>query len=133
MFGQHKTKPLIAVVNQDTLFLELMEGFLEDEGYEAFIEKHANPDESFVSVKNRKPDLVVLDVLLTNPEAGFTIINLMRLDPQTAYIPIIVCSTSSALMRENEQRLREKRCDILLKPFELEELLAMVSKYVNHT
>jgi DNA-binding response OmpR family regulator len=42
------------------------------------------------------------------------------------HIPIIVCSTATQLIRENESRLYEKNCDILMKPFHLDELLMKV-------
>jgi DNA-binding response OmpR family regulator len=117
-------RPMIAVVNQDTIFLGLMEELLSEEGYNAYIEKEG--DKAYMSIKKYKPDLVILDIRINDPEAGFKVIDLVRLDPDTMHIPIIVCSTATQLIRENAARLQEKNCDILMKPFHLDELLMRV-------
>jgi DNA-binding response OmpR family regulator len=122
-------RPLVAVVNSDQAFLDMMQEFLEDEGYEAvtLLQNHR----AFEQIKARKPQLVVIELMLTDPESGWMILNKMRLDPQTTTIPVIIASTATDLIERNEENLRAKRCDILLKPFDLEELLAMVGKYVR--
>jgi DNA-binding response OmpR family regulator len=122
-------RPLIAVVNQDTIFLQLMEELLSEEGYYTYIEKEG--DRAYQSIKKRKPDLVILDIRLNDPEAGFKVIELMRIDPETVQIPVIICSTATSIIRDNEARLREKQCDILMKPFQLEELLAKVAAIIG--
>jgi CheY-like chemotaxis protein len=117
-------RPMIAVVNEDTIFLSLMEELLGEGGYNTYIEKAG--DKAYASIVKHKPDLVVLDIRLNNPEAGFKVIELVRLNPETTHIPMIICSTVTQLIRDNEMRLREKNCDVLLKPFHLEELLTKV-------
>ncbi len=59
------------------------------------------------------------------------ILELLRLDPATSHIPIIVCSADSRLLREKESILRGKGCDILEKPFDLEDLLAKVQAVIG--
>jgi chemotaxis family two-component system response regulator PixG len=122
-------RSLIAVVNSDEAFLEMMQEFLEDEGYEAVTLKQNH--RAFEQIKARKPQLVFIELVLTDPESGWMILNKMRLDPQTTTIPVIIASTATDLIARNEEHLRAKRCDILLKPFDLEELLTMVGKYVK--
>jgi chemosensory pili system protein ChpA (sensor histidine kinase/response regulator) len=122
-------RPLIAVVNQDTLFLQLMEELLSEEGYHTYIEKEG--DRAYASIKKHQPNLVVLDIRLNDPEAGFKVIDLMRIDPETAHIPLIVCSTATNVIRDNEARLREKQCDILMKPFQIDELLTKVQAIIG--
>ena len=121
--------PFIIVVNQDTAFLELMEELLSEEGYRTSIEKEG--DKAYAHIKKMKPDLVVLDIRINNPEAGFNVLDLMRIDPETQHIPIIICSAATLLIRENEQRLRAKNCDILMKPFNIDELLAKVQAIIG--
>ena len=59
------------------------------------------------------------------------VLNKMRLHPDTTHIPVIIASTISQLILDNETHLRSKGCDILQKPFDLEELLTMVGKFVQ--
>lgn len=122
-------RPMIAVVNQDTIFLSLMEELLTEEGYHTYIEKEG--DRAYTSTKKYKPDLVVLDIRINNPEAGFKVVDLIRLDPDTTHIPIIICSTATQLIRDNEARLREKNCDIVMKPFHIEELLGKIEAVIG--
>ena len=117
-------KPMIIVVNDDTVFLELMEELLSEEGYNTLILKEG--DAAYETIKQEKPALIVLDIRLSHPEGGFVVIDLLRIDPETANIPILICSAATRLIRENEARLREKQCDILMKPFNLDDLVAKV-------
>src|ERR1043165_725907 len=95
-------RPFIMVVNQDTAFLELMEELLTEEGYHTSIEKEG--DKAYAAIKKAKPDLVILDIRINNSEAGFNVVDLMRIDRETENIPIIICSTATQIIRENEAR-----------------------------
>ena len=116
---------VIAVVNNDTVFLDLMAELLAGEGYEPLVCKEG--DKAYALVKERRPDLVVLDIRLDQPEAGWTILELLRLDPATATIPVIVCSADAPFLRAKAATLRELDCDVLEKPFDLDTLLAKVA------
>ena len=115
----------IAVVNNDTAFLELMGELLGGEGYRTLICKEG--DKAYALVKERQPDLVVLDIRLDHPESGWTILELLRLDPATARIPVIVCSADGRFLREKAAALADLDCDVLEKPFDLDMLLAKVA------
>ena len=115
---------LIAVINDDTAFLRLMDRLLRQEGYRTIA--WFEGDSAYEMVHREQPDLVILDLRLDNPETGWMVAELLRLDPTTTHIPIIVCSADAVFLREKEQILREKGCDILEKPFDLQDLLEKV-------
>jgi DNA-binding response OmpR family regulator len=119
------TQPLIIVVNNDTEFLDLMHDLLNMEGYRTTICKEG--DKAYALIKEAQPDLVVLDIRLEHAESGWTILELLRLDPATTRIPVIVCSADSRFLRDKATSLQALRCDILEKPFDLDALLAKVS------
>jgi CheY-like chemotaxis protein len=121
--------PLIAVVNDDTSFLALMEELLSEEGYTTTIIKAS--DTAYELIKNKEPALVVLDIRMQSAEAGFMVLDLLRLDPATAQIPVIICSAATQFVRDNEAHFREKGCDILPKPFHLNELLIKVHGFIG--
>jgi CheY-like chemotaxis protein len=123
--------PLIAIVDNDLSFLEMMGQLLGDEGYEPLV-LDTNSD-AFAIIRQRQPQLVIIELLIMDPDYSWLVLNKMRLDPQTAHIPVIISSTATDLLQRNEAHLRSKRCDILLKPFELEDLLVMVSKYATRS
>ena len=123
--------PLIAVMNDDTLFLQLMHDLLTGEGYRCIICKEG--DKVYPLIKEQRPDLVILDIRMGTPETGWTVLELLRLDPATAKIPVIVCSADSVFLRAKENALRALNCDILEKPFDLEALLEKVAAMLAGT
>ena len=118
-------EPVIAVVNNDTEFLELMQDLLSVEGYETVICREG--DKAFALVKELQPALVVLDIRMDQPETGWVVLELLRLDPETTQIPVIVCSADAPFLREKAASLQALRCDVLEKPFDLETLLDKVA------
>jgi CheY-like chemotaxis protein len=84
-----------------------------------------NPLEGLRIVKERLPDLVVSD--LTMPEMdGFTLLEELKKDPETAHIPVIVVSAKD-LTPEDEQRLAGQTSSIWLKgAFSTQELVEHV-------
>ncbi|HEX5504683.1 MAG TPA: response regulator [Thermomicrobiales bacterium] len=117
--------PLIAVMNDDTAFLDLMHRLLTWEDYRCFVCKES--ERAYPLIKERRPDLVILDIRMGNPEAGWQVLELLRLDPATTRIPVLVCSADAPSLRAKEGALRALRCDVLEKPFDLATLLAKVA------
>jgi DNA-binding response OmpR family regulator len=114
----------IAVINDDTQFLRMMEHILTTEGYEVCTLYEAGPAPAHV--REWQPDLIVLDIRIESPQSGIKVLELLKLDIATENIPIIICSADHAMMRSMEERLSQMECWILLKPFKAKELLDMV-------
>src|SRR4030081_1108277 len=94
----------IAVINDNTSFLDLMHDLLEnEENYEVLICKEW--DNAYQYVKQEQPDLVILDIRIGGEEHGWTILNLLTLDPETAPIPTIVCSAAVQSLHEHQELL----------------------------
>jgi DNA-binding response OmpR family regulator len=121
--------PLIAIVNDDTTFLQLMTDLLSDEGYATIIEKERGDAPKVI--REHQPDLVILDIRMDHPESGMQILEIVRLDPQTTSVPVIICSADHQFLRDKEPLLRSKHCDILEKPFDLNDLLTKVEAAIG--
>jgi len=120
-----RTRLRIAVINDDTAFLDLMRELLEDEeGYEVTICKESDNAHAFV--KKHRPDLVILDIRMGGEESGWTILNLLTLDPDTRPIPLIVCSAAIHSLQEHQELLDRFGITALPKPFDLDALLDTV-------
>src|SRR5919202_6885139 len=118
-------KPHIAVINDDTAFLDLMQELLHnEEGYRVSICKEASSAYQFV--KEQRPDLVILDIRVGHEEGGWTILELINLDPATRPIPVIVCSAALHSLAEHQPLLEQYGCEVLAKPFDLDALLAKI-------
>jgi CheY-like chemotaxis protein len=117
----------IAVINDDTVFLELMRDLLETEGgYEAVICREWQDAHGFV--KEQQPALVILDIRIAGEERGWTILNLLTLDPSTRPIPVIVCSAAVQSLHDHQDILSKYGIAALPKPFDIETLLETVER-----
>jgi CheY-like chemotaxis protein len=115
----------IALVNDDTTFLELMRDLLEaEEGHEVLICKESGNAHRFV--KEQRPDMVLLDIRMGGEERGWTILELLTLDPETSSIPVVVCSAALSNLRDHEPLLQKYGVGVLPKPFDLDALVAKV-------
>ena len=125
--GQPNT--LIALVNDDTAYLELMEELLNEEGYRAVVSPVGK--DAYQMIRKGQPRLVILDIAITHPDSGWVVLSLIRLDPTTTQIPVMVCSANTPLFRDSADRLREMRCETLEKPFDLEAMLAKIREIIG--
>ena len=122
-------RSLIAVVNDDVPFLEMMEQLLEEEGYRVLPMNEAG--HAYPRIKRHRPELVILDVRLGDPDAGWRVLEALRLDPTVRNIPVIVCSADLRALLEREEYLRQMGCECLPKPFDLDQLLAKMEKILG--
>jgi PAS domain S-box-containing protein len=82
-------KKTILVVDDDPNIRELLRQELEAEGYG--VREASDGREALAQVKQEKPDLIVLDVMM--PElSGFDVAAVLRNDPETLNIPIVILS-----------------------------------------
>lgn len=114
----------IAVVNDDTQFLHMMHMILEEAGYDATIFYERN--HVLEDIKLLQPDLIILDIRLESPDGGWVLLDLLTLDRSTAQIPVIVCSAAHDDLLHKQEFLVDLGVRILLKPFRVEMLEAMV-------
>ena len=117
----------IAVINDDTAFLDLMRDLLETEGgYETIICREWEDAHRFV--KEQRPSLLILDIRIGGEERGWTILNMLTLDPDTRPIPVIVCSAAIQSLHEHQDLLSKYGICALPKPFDVEALLETVAR-----
>ncbi len=122
---------LIAVVDDETALIDLICELLADEGYDTC--SHKVGATAYAMIQSKQPDLVVLDIRLETPDAGWLILELIRLDPKTTAIPVIVCSADTQFLKAKEEHLRKQGCCVLEKPFNLEDLLTTVATALDTT
>ena len=126
-----REKPHIAVVNDDTVFLHLMDELLAgEEGYR--VSTSYASDGAYQFAKELQPDLVILDLVFgASAEAGWRTLDLLTLDPATRHIPVIVCSAATQSLHQHDRWLRQFGIEVLVKPFDLDALLERVESAVG--
>ncbi len=119
----------IAIVNDDATYMELMKDLLAEEGYKTTTwDRNDNP---YHVIKRERPHLVILDIRLQNADEGWKVLEQIRLDPMTTNIPVIVCSADTQFLRWKRRQLRQMDCEVLEKPFRLDDLLRDVRKMIG--
>ena len=117
-----KDKPVILVVDDHPLNIELLEAQLVPMGYE--IVTAASGEEALGKLSNNHIDLILLDVMMPGMD-GFEVTRRIRQDNAYQLLPIILVTA----LRETGDRIRgiEAGCDdFISKPFDKMELLARV-------
>lgn len=81
--------------------------------------------EALSALQARKPDVILLDLMLPLPFDGFTLLKLFKNNPETANIPVIIMS---ALSDEDKiiEALELGANDYLVKPFRSKELILKI-------
>ncbi len=119
-------RPSVLVVNDDTAFLQLMEQLLEDEGFRA---STLNSTEGALDIiKEKHPALVILDIRINNEQSGLLLLDLVTLDPETRWIPVIVATANLHALAGREQELADKGIYVIAKPFDIDELGGLIKK-----
>jgi CheY-like chemotaxis protein len=110
----------IAVVDDEQDFLLLMKTLLSEQGYE--VGTCSNGTEAFQFIKDLQPSLVFLDLRMSNV-SGWDILKELKNDPATREIKVIVTSAATDEINAAEPELTSWRCDVLIKPFDIDEAL----------
>ena len=113
---------MIFCVEDDTAIRELMIYALSSAGLEA--KGFADGAAFFEAMKEEKPELVMLDIMLPG-EDGITILRKLRSHIETAYIPVIM-ATAKGTEYDTVFALDLGADDYLAKPFGMLEMVSRV-------
>lgn len=83
--------PKILVVDDDPDFLSICRTILEAEAYQ--VVEAANGDQALELMHRDKPDLVLLDVMMSTTLEGVDVCRELRSDPDLKDVPIIMISS----------------------------------------
>lgn len=106
---------------------EIIGGTLKVAGYE--IVRAVSGEEAKVKLDQRKPDLIVLDVVLPG-ESGFELCRELKEKPETAGIPVVMCSTKNSEM-DKFWGMKQGASAYLTKPINAEELVRTVKLLIQ--
>jgi GAF domain-containing protein/CheY-like chemotaxis protein len=114
----------ILVVDDDDSIRSLLEQELSDAGY--LIEQATNGKAALECVRKNRPDLIILDVMM--PEMnGFDVAAILKNDPQTMDIPIIILS----IVQDKARGFRIGVDRYLTKPIDTAQLFTEVGNLLE--
>ena len=112
----------ILVVDDERDVREVVKTTLQENGYQ--VEEATNGVEAYAAAADaavaEKPDLIVLDLMLPKLN-GFEVLEKLKENPQTSYIPVVILTARGQSQDEN-RALRSGATDYMTKPWSAEEL-----------
>lgn len=122
--NEFKKIPTILVVDDDTPIRSLLRQELTETGYQ--VQEAANGKAALDMVRMSKPDLIILDVMM--PEInGFDVAAVLKNDPATMDIPIIILS----IVQDKERGFSIGVDRYLTKPINTEQLFHEVEELLE--
>ncbi len=117
---------LIAVVDDDPVYLALIQEVLANEGEQTLLcDGH---EDAAAMICREQPDVVILDLWMAGGATGWAVLDRLRSDPNTADIPVILCSGDADVLRDRACALWQRECITLAKPFSVDDLLAKIDQ-----
>lgn len=113
-------EPTVLIVEDEEAIITLLRYNLEREGFKVLTSMDG--EEALIVLKEKKPDVVVLDWMLPSL-SGIEVCRQMRRNVETKNIPVIMLSARG----EEDDRIRGLDCgadDYVTKPFSPSELIA---------
>lgn len=117
----------LLVVDDEAKLLRAVAVTLREEGYEVTTARSGA--EALVSINAGVPDLIISDIRMPGMD-GYKLARALRSNPRTELIPVIFLTAKG----ERKDRLQGLRAGVdayLVKPFDPEELLAVVSNILG--
>ena len=120
----------VLVINDDPAILEVFRALLEDEGYEVVLDtlRTGHLQAQYARLQAERPDVVVLDFVVLGEQVGWQFLQLIKMQPATARLPVIVCTAAADLVKELGAHLTKMRVEVVLKPFEIDHLYAAIAR-----
>jgi len=125
-------KKKVLIIDDDRDYVEAISALLTASGYE--VSRAANGTEGLDMAKTLLPDLILLDVMMTERTEGFFTLQTMRSVPALAHTPIVVASsvyTEFPRFRVNPKAGWLPADQFLPKPVDPATLLAEVARLTS--
>jgi CheY-like chemotaxis protein len=121
-------QPKVVVIDDEPDFCAIVQEFVSTLGWQVAI----CPDglSAQQCVREEQPDVIILDLWLESPEMGWVVLETLAADPETAQIPVVVCTGAVDQLRKRAAFLQERDAIVLEKPFDLRELEQVLTEAV---
>jgi len=121
------SKGNILIVEDEPQTVKLIKFILEKDDYSAISAKDG--EEGLRMVRERKPDLIVLDLMLPKMD-GYQLCETLKTDPDTKQIPVLVL-TALDTGPDFEKALERKADWYITKPFDPQHLLKRIAYLIG--
>jgi signal transduction histidine kinase/CheY-like chemotaxis protein/HAMP domain-containing protein len=115
------TEARVLVIDDDPVAREMI-GVQLAHGYQVF--KLSDSRLALEKAREHRPDVIILDIMMPHQD-GWEVLKLLKADPETKDIPVVVCS----ILREQNMALTLQADEYLAKPVDREELRRAVEQF----
>lgn len=122
-------KPPILVVEDDDHISQILKFMLERQGWRTLVATDGMTARKLVEDGQERPALILLDVMLPYID-GFELVRIMRATAGWETIPIVML-TAKNMERDIVRALDAGANDYIVKPFQPNELLARVRRFLK--
>jgi CheY-like chemotaxis protein len=126
-------KAKILVVDDDPDFVEYLRTVLESAGYK--VVSAGNSDQGMLTLSREKPDLVVLDVIMSSVLDGLSMSQRMADDPALKHVPVVmvtsIANTDYLALFPTDESIHIDA--FLTKPIAPAELLRQIQRLIPIT
>lgn len=119
--------PLILIVNDDPQVLTLFSLLLRGEGYHTALYRQGTG--AYTLIRQIQPTLVILDIAMERPDAGWQLLDELRRDPATQQLPVLIYSGQWDVAERVQER-GDPRCGVLPIDTGLDALLLRVQQWL---
>lgn len=123
-------RPLVAVVDDDRVYTEMIGDVLDSEGFDILSIPQASA--AVETISRVQPVLALLDVRMDLADSGAEVLAALRENPATAELPVIVCSADQPFLRSHAEFFREHNASVVAKPFDLDDLINAIHQALGH-
>ena len=116
--------PRLLIVDDDPSMVSLLKTLLELDGFE--VTPATNPDRVIESIRQVRPDLVVMDVFMSSRD-GLDLLRQVRASAELAHTPVIMTSG----MDVSDRALEAGADGFMLKPYSPPELIALIRQKLD--
>jgi CheY-like chemotaxis protein len=115
----------IAIIADDKATRFTLHSMLVEGGYEPILIE--GPRKLLAQLTAARPDLVLLDLMLDAWGDRLALAANIRRQPTLKDLPVIVVAASSSVPSHQATTLADLRCPGLLRPFDLDDLFAIIA------
>ncbi|WP_422025126.1 response regulator transcription factor [Roseovarius sp.] len=117
----------VILIEDERNIIEAISFILSRDGWE--VKTHSNGHDAVAAVRDRRPDLVILDVMLPG-KSGFDILQEIRDDAELGATPVLML-TARGQQKDREMAERAGASRYMTKPFSNAEVLEAVRDLVG--
>ena len=115
----------VLVVEDEAYLCELIGDVIESEGHT--VRKASNGLEALERIKERKPQLILLDLMMPIMD-GWEFMYALRANPEWDGMPIVIITAIYDVKRTQEET---GAMAVLTKPFDIDQIIEIVRHYAN--